>query len=121
LGRDRRAGGALRHDGLGPRPQGRLDATSFNKSKRTSPDGRDRWPSTESVAKVLRATGATPGGFPAPGGARRRAAPSMVPLIGMTQAGAGKFFTDDGLPTGGPGWDEIDFPISGRRRCSPSR
>ncbi len=34
----------------------------------------------------------------------------MVPLIGMTQAGSGKFFTDDGLPTGGPGWDEIDFP-----------
>ena len=36
-----------------------LDATSFNRSKRTSPDGRDRWPSTESVAKVLRATGAS--------------------------------------------------------------
>ena len=36
-----------------------LDATSFNKSKRTSPEGRDRWPSTESIAKILRATGAT--------------------------------------------------------------
>ena len=42
-----------------------LDATSFNKSKRTSPEGRDRWPSTESISKVLRATGATPRGFPA--------------------------------------------------------
>jgi phage repressor protein C with HTH and peptisase S24 domain len=35
-----------------------LDATSFNKSKRTSPEGRDRWPSTESISKILRATGA---------------------------------------------------------------
>ena len=36
-----------------------LDATSFNRSKRTSPDGRHRWPSTESVSKVLAATGAS--------------------------------------------------------------
>jgi phage repressor protein C with HTH and peptisase S24 domain len=35
-----------------------LDATSFNKSKRVSIQGRERWPSTESVAKILRATGA---------------------------------------------------------------
>ena len=37
--------------------QAGLDATSFNKSKRRSGDGRPRWPSTESVAKVLSATG----------------------------------------------------------------
>ena len=30
-----------------------LDATTFNRSKRTMPDGRARWPSTESLAKVL--------------------------------------------------------------------
>lgn len=35
-----------------------LDATSFNKSKRVSPEGRERWPSTESIAKILKATGA---------------------------------------------------------------
>lgn len=34
-----------------------LDATSFNKSKRTSPEGRDRWPSTETIAKIAAATG----------------------------------------------------------------
>jgi phage repressor protein C with HTH and peptisase S24 domain len=28
----------------------------------------------------------------------------------MTQAGAGRFFTDDGMPTGGPGWEEVEFP-----------
>ncbi len=33
-----------------------LDPTTFNKSKRITNDGRDRWPSTESVAKVLQAT-----------------------------------------------------------------
>lgn len=35
-----------------------LDATSFNKSKRVSPSGRERWPSTESISKILEATGA---------------------------------------------------------------
>jgi len=32
-----------------------LDATSFNKSKRLTPEGRLRWPSTETLAKVLAA------------------------------------------------------------------
>ena len=36
-----------------------LDATSFNKSKRFMPDDRPRWPSTESIAKVLDVTGTT--------------------------------------------------------------
>jgi len=93
-----------------------LDATSFNKSKRTSPEGRDRWPSTESIAKILRATGATLEDFlrlVEPSGSLRR---SMIPLISMTQAGIGKLFTDEGLPTGGPGWDEIDFPDFGQER-----
>lgn len=36
-----------------------LDSTAFNKSKRLSADGRPRWPSTESLAKVIEATGAT--------------------------------------------------------------
>ena len=34
-----------------------LDATTFNKSKRSSVGGRLRWPSTESISKVLEATG----------------------------------------------------------------
>ncbi|MFN7026693.1 MAG: helix-turn-helix domain-containing protein, partial [Pseudorhizobium sp.] len=36
-----------------------LDPTAFNKSKRHGPDGRLRWPSTESIAKVLEATGSS--------------------------------------------------------------
>ena len=87
-----------------------LDATSFNRSKRVGPEGRERWPSTESVSKILAATGATLEEF------MRLVDPSigevktMVPVIGLTQAGAGKFFTEDGMPTGGPGWEEIEFP-----------
>ncbi len=34
-----------------------LDPTTFNKSKRFSPDGKPRWPSTQSIAKILEATG----------------------------------------------------------------
>jgi phage repressor protein C with HTH and peptisase S24 domain len=87
-----------------------LDATSFNRSKRTSPDGRDRWPSTESIAKVLNATGASLDEFmrlvdPGVGGMK-----TTIPLIGMTQAGAGRLFNDEGMPTGGPGWEEVEFP-----------
>lgn len=87
-----------------------LDATSFNRSKRQGPDGRDRWPSTESIAKVLAATGAGLDEFMRmvdPAEAQSR---SRVPLVGMAQAGAGRLFSDDGMPTGGPDWNEITFP-----------
>ena len=50
---------AARH-GLTPSGLARragLDATAFNKSKRFTVDGRPRWPSTESIAKILGATG----------------------------------------------------------------
>ncbi|MGN0929569.1 MAG: hypothetical protein ACI4N3_02925 [Alphaproteobacteria bacterium] len=36
-----------------------LDATAFNKSKRFYPSGKFRWPSTESICKVIRATNMT--------------------------------------------------------------
>jgi hypothetical protein len=36
-----------------------LDPTAFNKSKRITGEGRPRWPTTESIAKVLEATGAS--------------------------------------------------------------
>ncbi|KQP42785.1 DNA-binding protein [Methylobacterium sp. Leaf104] len=87
-----------------------LDATSFNRSKRIGPDGRKRWPSTESVSKVLAATGASLDEFLRLIEARDGPARTMIPLIGMTQAGAGRLFTDEGMPTGGPGWEEIEFP-----------
>jgi phage repressor protein C with HTH and peptisase S24 domain len=88
----------------------RLDATTFNKSKRVTPDGRARWPSTESVAKVLEATGDSVEAFMAllsPD--RKSAAARRVPVIGLAQAGAGGYFDDAGLPVG-EGWDEAVFP-----------
>ena len=86
-----------------------LDPTTFNKSKRITPAGRARWPSTESIAKALAATGTTievfvgliqtGGTTPARG----------VPLLGFAEAGSGGYFDDGGFPAGA-GWDEIAFP-----------
>ncbi|MBX9932517.1 MAG: helix-turn-helix transcriptional regulator [Methylobacterium sp.] len=94
-----------------------LDATSFNRSKRIGPDGRKRWPSTESVSKVLAATGATLDDFLRLIEVRVGPQRTTVPLVGMTQAGSGRLFTDEGMPTGGPGWEEIDFPDLGEDRA----
>ncbi|GJE53584.1 MULTISPECIES: S24 family peptidase [Methylobacterium] len=94
-----------------------LDATSFNRSKRIGPDGRKRWPSTESVSKVLAATGASLDDFLRLIVSRDGPLRSMVPLIGMTQAGAGRLFNDEGMPAGGPGWEEIEFPDLGGDRA----
>ena len=87
-----------------------LDATSFNRSKRQGPDGRDRWPSTESVAKILAATGASLDEFMRLVDPGESASRGTVPVVGMAQAGAGRLFNEDGMPTGGPGWEEIEFP-----------
>jgi phage repressor protein C with HTH and peptisase S24 domain len=94
-----------------------LDATTFNPSKRRMPDGRNRWPSTESVAKVLEATGATLENFSSlVSGARALASNAVsrgvsrrVPLIGLAQAGGEGYFDDGGYPVGG-GWDEVSLP-----------
>jgi phage repressor protein C with HTH and peptisase S24 domain len=94
-----------------------LDATSFNRSKRVGPDGRKRWPSTESIAKVLAATGASLDDFLRLVDSHQGPARTMVPLIGLTQAGSGRLFTDEGIPTGGPGWEEIEFPDLGGDRA----
>jgi phage repressor protein C with HTH and peptisase S24 domain len=89
-----------------------LDPTTFNKSKRRTPTGRARWPSTESVAKALAATGTGVDQFVAlitdidrPA----RAATPAVPLLGFAQAGTGGYFDDGGFPVR-TGWDEVAFP-----------
>ncbi len=86
-----------------------LDATTFNKSKRQTADGRLRWPSTESIAKILDATNASLDEFMSMITARRSESRNTVPLIGMAQAGVGGFFDDAGFPAGA-GWEEIAFP-----------
>jgi phage repressor protein C with HTH and peptisase S24 domain len=86
-----------------------LDPTTFNKSKRITPDGRARWPSTESVAKSLAATGVTLDQFVALISDTARSPAQAVRLIGFAEAGAGGYFDDGGFPAGGS-WDEIAFP-----------
>jgi len=86
-----------------------LDPTTFNKSKRITPEGRERWPSTESVAKSLAATGFSIDQFVSLITDKDMPALRPVPLIGLAQAGAGGFFDDAGFPVG-RGWDEIAFP-----------
>ncbi len=95
-----------------------LDPTAFNPSKRHGSDGRPRWPSTESIAKILAATGESLDGFvglvrgdavmPQASFAR----PQPVPLLGLAQAGGGGFFDDGGFPVG-QGWDEVALPAFG--------
>jgi phage repressor protein C with HTH and peptisase S24 domain len=97
-----------------------LDPTTFNPSKRRMPDGRARWPSTESLAKVLEATGATLEGFSAlvygaralPAGRSAASTARRIPLIGLAQAGSEGYFDDGGYPVGG-GWDEVSLPEVG--------
>lgn len=108
-----------------------LDPTSFNKSKRQGADGRLRWPSTESLSKVMQATGTSftefanlqdnqqetaieglpSGSFPPQ--------TSGIPVLGFAQAGAGGFFDDAGFPVG-EGWDKVDFPVATKNVASPS-
>ena len=94
-----------------------LDPTTFNKSKRGGAGGKLRWPSTESLAKVLTATGSSLEEFVAlvsdkNVGMRTR----MVPLIGMAQAGIAGFFDDAGFPAGS-GWEDIAFPEITDENC----
>ncbi len=92
-----------------------LDATAFNVSKRVSKDGRERWPSTESLSKILDATGESFDSFWSGstflqiGGA---SPVQTVPLLGLAQAGSGGFFDSAGFPAG-QGWDEIALPSPG--------
>ncbi|MDY8109574.1 helix-turn-helix transcriptional regulator [Fulvimarina sp. 2208YS6-2-32] len=95
-----------------------LDPTTFNKSKRMSADGRPRWPSTESISKVIEAVNSTFAEF-AVLITGDRAEPEMrfrdtaisVPLLGLAEAGGGGYFDDSGFPAG-HGWDEITLPDS---------
>ncbi|MBO9709888.1 MAG: helix-turn-helix transcriptional regulator [Caulobacter sp.] len=92
-----------------------LDPTAFNRSKRGEGDQRPRWPSTESLAKVLEATGVGFSEFAALAESVRNpgaAAPRGVPLIGFAQAGTPGMFDEAGFPVGA-GRDAIDFPGSG--------
>lgn len=90
-----------------------LDPTSFNISKRTSPRGKPRWPTTESVSKVLDTTHTTLADFvnligPNAGAGHGRS----YPVIGLARAGKGGYFDDAGYPAGA-GWRDVEGPDIG--------
>ena len=85
-----------------------LDPTTFNKSKRITADGRERWPSTESLAKALAATNSSIDGFVQLIGGTAQTV-QTVPLLGFAQAGASSHFDEGGFPAG-KGWDELALP-----------
>jgi phage repressor protein C with HTH and peptisase S24 domain len=88
-----------------------LDPTSFNPSKRNGPDGRPRWPTMESINRVLTASGAPVDEFMDLLSNRKGQPPRMkqIPMLGFAKAGKGGFFDDSGFPCGN-GWEEIDVP-----------
>lgn len=79
-----------------------LDATTFNLSKRTGDGGKKRWPSTESVAKVLEVTGASFMEFAAlVAKTSFKNKLSVISLTAAAKGGAGgAHFDADGQPTG---------------------
>jgi phage repressor protein C with HTH and peptisase S24 domain len=85
-----------------------LDPTTFNKSKRITPGGRERWPSTESIAKALAATNSSIDTFVQLIGDTART-PQSVPLLGLAEARTDGAFDDGGFPAG-KSRDEIALP-----------
>ena len=82
-----------------------LDPTTFNRSKRVTADGRERWPSTESVSKALAATESSIETFVQLIG--DGAAPAQsVPLMTWVQAAQRGQFDEHGRPAG-KGWNEM--------------
>jgi phage repressor protein C with HTH and peptisase S24 domain len=93
-----------------------LDPTTFNKSKRGAANGKLRWPSTESLAKVLAATDSGIEDFVALVQERSTIRARLVPLIGMARAGSAGYFDDAGFPAGS-GWEDIAFPEIADAHC----
>ena len=85
-----------------------LDPTTFNKSKRVTRDGKLRWPSTESLAKVLEATTCSLAQFVSL--IDSNAPPRQhIPVLGYAQAGEPGMFDERGRPAG-DAWDQVAFP-----------
>jgi phage repressor protein C with HTH and peptisase S24 domain len=90
-----------------------LDPTTFNRSKRQGPDGKPRWPSTESVARALAAAETNWDEFAALL-AGRAGAGRAIPIVGMARAGADGFFDENGFPVGAD--ETVRFPDLGEDR-----
>lgn len=90
-----------------------LDPTTFNRSKRHTNQAKPRWPSTESLAKILDATSTSLETFVTlmsdEATIDRRLPSERLRSIGFHDAADGSLFDEAGFPIG-ERWDEIDFP-----------
>lgn len=92
-----------------------LDSTALNKSKRVTSEGRLRWPSTESVAKILQVTGTSLEMFSALAADH---SPRPNPSIVTAAPFITQVFLQEQARQGGPKdiqemvqWDHIAFPV----------
>jgi phage repressor protein C with HTH and peptisase S24 domain len=78
-----------------------------------SPEGRPRWPSLESLSKILETTGVTPLDFFGYSGpmeiGNKRAPLRRLPTMGIRQMGEREPFDAQGHPKG-RAWDDLPFP-----------
>jgi phage repressor protein C with HTH and peptisase S24 domain len=89
-----------------------LDPTTFNKSKRITKQGKSRWPSTESVSKILEATSTSMAEFVGlidEGGAGAAVPTRRVRCLSLSQMEREQAFDASGFPQAGP-WEDIEFP-----------
>jgi phage repressor protein C with HTH and peptisase S24 domain len=86
-----------------------LSPTIFNPSKRIN-GKRKRWPSTESIAAILRATGSSLDEFVALS-SDAATQHTKLPVMGLTSAAEPSAFDEAGLPAG-LGWDDMPLPAA---------
>jgi phage repressor protein C with HTH and peptisase S24 domain len=86
-----------------------LDPTTFNKSKRTARDGKLRWLGSESISKILEATGASLAEFAGLAGDLGDAeSGQVIPIIDTDQLGGQGNFDRAGFPSGAK-WGRFAF------------
>lgn len=87
-----------------------LDPTTFNKSKRVSRSGKPRWPSTESIAKVLTSTDTTIGSFLSVlSSISDESAPHTLKCLATDGSDCLSMFDEHGMPDGRK-WRDVPFP-----------
>jgi phage repressor protein C with HTH and peptisase S24 domain len=89
-----------------------LDPTTFNKSKRVTQDGKQRWPGTESLSKILEATQTSMADFVSlideTPSAQTKAPDLKLRAIRFSKI-TETSFDRSGFPEAGA-WEEIEFP-----------
>jgi phage repressor protein C with HTH and peptisase S24 domain len=88
-----------------------LDPTSFNKSKRFQPNKKPRWPSMESISKILTVTQTTMDDFIAlikQPSHLTSPKQGQMPLLSLSHASDRLYFTEEGIPISDQ-WDKLSL------------